>query len=87
MALETTPEELYDFILENAEELDGQLVCRASIIAELKKRGDPTPGATRTALVKELQSRGLVTRLNVRGRWLVIDDDHPDYRAKTEPKP
>jgi hypothetical protein len=68
---------LYRFILDNAEEIDGQLVCRASLIAELRRRGVEFPGRVRKKLVKELTERGLVLRPHPRSTWLVVLDPNP----------
>ena len=72
-----TADELYSFILANAEEIDGQLVCRASLIAELRRRGVEFPGRVRKKLVKELTKRGLVLRPHPRSTWLVVQDPSP----------
>lgn len=73
-----TADQLYRFICKEAEEIDGQLICRASLIAELRRRGVETPGRVRKKLVvSELVDRGLVLRPHPRSRWLiVIDPDH-----------
>jgi hypothetical protein len=65
-------DELYSFILANAEEIDGELVCRASLIAELRRRGVKYPGRLRKRLVKELTQRGLVVRPHPRSTWLYV---------------
>lgn len=67
-----TADELYAFIRDNAEEIDGQLVCRASLIAELRRRGVEYPGRLRKKLVRELTERGLVVRPHPRSTWLYV---------------
>lgn len=67
-----TPESLYQFILENTEEIDGQLICRVSLIAELRRRGVSKPGPVRANLVRELTKQGLVVRPHPRSRWLIV---------------
>lgn len=69
-----TADELYSFICEQAEDIDGQLVCRASLIAELRRRRVEFPGRVRKKLVKELTERGLVLRPHPRSTWLVVID-------------
>lgn len=69
-----TGDELYGFILANAEEIDGQLVCRASLIAELRRQGVEYPGRVRKKLVRELTERGLVRRPHPRSTWLIVID-------------
>lgn len=66
--------DLYDFIREQAEEIDGRLVCRVSLVAELRRRGVEAPGRVRRRLVKELTDRGLVLRPHPRTSWLIITD-------------
>lgn len=67
-----TADDLYEFILANAEEIDGQLICRASLHAELLRRGIEKPQQLRIRLVRELEARGLVKRPHPRTRWLII---------------
>lgn len=68
-------DELYRFILANAEEIDGQLVCRAAIGPELRRRDAlQNRKRLRTRLVKELERRGVVTRPHPRSRWLIINE-------------
>lgn len=69
-----TADALYSFILANAEEIDGQLVCRASLIAELRRRDVENPGRVRAKLVRELSERGLVLRPHPRSSWLIVID-------------
>jgi hypothetical protein len=59
-----TAEELYPFIVANAEEIHGQLVCRASQMAELRRQCVQFPGRVRKRLVKELTERRLVLHGN-----------------------
>lgn len=67
-----TPEALYQFILENTQEIDGQLICRVSPIAELRRRGVKEPGAVRANLVRELTKQELVVRSHPRSSWLIV---------------
>jgi hypothetical protein len=67
-------DELYLLILANAEEVDGQTICRVSLSEELRRRGAERPWKVRAALVKELEARGLVFRPDPRSRQLVILD-------------
>lgn len=67
-----TADDLYAFIVRNAEEINGQLVCRASLMGELRRLGVPDRQQTRIRLVKELEARGLVKRINPRSRWLLV---------------
>lgn len=77
-----TSAQLYRFIAANAEEIDGQLVCRTSLIAELRRRGVEFPGRVRKKLVKELTERGLVHRPHPRSTWLIILDPNGDVEAR-----
>jgi hypothetical protein len=72
-----TEEELYAFIADNAEEVDGVLMCRASLWLYLQSRGvdERVRKKVRTTLVKELEARGRVRRENPRSRRLMILDD------------
>lgn len=69
-----TADELYAFILANAEEVDGQVVCRAFLAPELRRRGVPKPVRQhlRIRLVKELEARGLVKRVHPQSRTLIL---------------
>ena len=77
-----TADELYRFVLANAEEIDGQLVCRASLIAELRRRGVEFPGRVRARLVRELTERGLVLRPHPRSTSLIVLDLDGDVQTK-----
>lgn len=74
-----TADQLYRFICANAEEIDGQIICRASLWAELERLGiprGPERQQLRVRLVKELEARGLIERIHPRSRrLLVIDPD------------
>ena len=79
-----TPDELYAFIVANAEEIGGQLVCRASLAKELVRRGiEPASKRQqlRIRLVRELEARGLVKRPHPRSRWLIITGEPASARA------
>ena len=65
-------EDLYEFIRDHAEEVDGAWLCRASLIAYLRACGVENPKNLRTRLVKELTRQGLVERRNPRSRRLYI---------------
>jgi hypothetical protein len=69
-----TADELYGFILANAEEIDGVLICRVSLIEELRARGIDRSQQVRVALVKELERRGLVRRPHPRSRSLILTE-------------
>jgi hypothetical protein len=72
---EITADELYEFICANAEEIEGQLICRQSLWAELGRRGiprGPTRQQLRMRLVKQLEARGLIKRIHPRSRYLVV---------------
>lgn len=72
-----TADQLYRFICENAEEIDGEIMCRASLWAELERRGipqGPERQRLRVRLVKELQARGLIQRAHPRSRRLLLID-------------
>jgi hypothetical protein len=57
----TDVEDLHRFILANAEEIDGQLVCRTPIAPWLRERNAPgNRKVLRASLVRELEQRGLV---------------------------
>lgn len=75
MKSEVTASQLYEFVLENAEEVDGHRRCRASLYQCLKNRGIEHPKNLRTELVKELERAGLVQRENPRSRRLLILGD------------
>jgi transposase InsO family protein len=77
-------DELYRFILANAEEIGGQTICRASLAVELRRRGVERPWVTRARLVRELEARGLVFRPDPRSRELIILD--PPDPADCTPK-
>ncbi len=79
-----TADQLYRFIETNTEEIDGQAICRASLVQELTRLGiEPATvrQQLRIRLVKELEARGLVKRVNPRSRWLVVLN--PDRHAPT----
>jgi hypothetical protein len=76
-----TADELYSFIVANTEDIDGELICRASLIAELRRRGVEYPGRVRKQLVRELTQRGLVLRPHPRSTWLIVLD--PKRSANT----
>jgi len=67
-----TADALLAFIRANVEQIGGRLVCRASVFEELRRRGVERPKRVRTALVKELERRGLVNRPDPRSRWLIL---------------
>ena len=68
-----TADELYRFILENAEKIDGRLVCRVSLAAELRKRGvKEGRQQLRFKLVRELEAQGLIKRAHPQSGHLVI---------------
>lgn len=70
-----TADELYEFICANAEEIDGEIMCGASLWEELARRGvplGPVRRRLRTQLVKELEDKGLIKRVHPRSRFLVI---------------
>lgn len=91
MPVRVTAKELYKHILENAEELDGDRICRVSLIAYLRKRGVAKPGQVRKKLVKALEHQGLVKRKHPRSVYLyLLTEDQPPQRpsaAKTLGKP
>jgi hypothetical protein len=80
-----TANQLYRFICANAEEIDGEIICRASLWAELERRGiprGPERQQLRVRLVKELEARGLVKRIHPRSRrLLVLDTSRADPTA------
>lgn len=82
MVKSVTADELYLFICEQVEEIDGQLICRASLIAELRRRGVESPGRVRRKLVRELSERGLVHRPYPRSTSLIVLDPDGDVRIK-----
>lgn len=82
MVKSITAHELYRFICEQVEEIDGQLVCRASLIAELRSRGVEFPGRVRKKLIRELTERGLVHRPHPRSTSLIVLDPDGDVRTK-----
>jgi hypothetical protein len=69
-----TPEELYDFILDHEEFIDGRRVCRTPLAPYLRSRGYEAPGLRRhrNTLVKQLEGKGLVEREHPRSGWLYI---------------
>lgn len=80
-----TGPQLYEFILQNAEELDGHRLCRVSLIAHLRSLGVPEPGKVREDLVRELTRRGLVKRKHPRSIHLyILTDDQP--KPKSAPR-
>lgn len=70
--MDVTADQLYRFIVANAEEIDGRLVCRASLIAYLRERGVHKPGRLRKHLVRELENAGLIKRKHPRSTHLYI---------------
>jgi len=73
-----TAEELYEYILQNAEELDGKRIFRASLIAYLRSRGVKKAQGLRIRLVKELEARKLIKREHPRSiRIEILTDDQP----------
>lgn len=75
-----TADQLYEFICANAEEIDGEVICRASLWAELERRGipgGPERQQLRVRLVKELEVRGLIERIHPRSRRLRLIDPDP----------
>lgn len=82
MARTVTASELYQFILQNAEELHGHRICRVSLIAYLRNRGVPKPGQVRKRLVRELENQGLVKRKHPRSIHLyILTEDQPESRG------
>lgn len=79
-----TADQLYRFICANAEEIDGEVICRASLWAELERRGIPTAGRERQKLrghlVKELEARGLIKRTHPRSRRLLLINPEPELQ-------
>jgi hypothetical protein len=75
MVKSLTADELYAFICANAEEIDGEIICRASLWAELERLGIPRGPARqqlRVRLVKELEAQGLIRRIHPRSRRLLL---------------
>ena len=70
--VQVSAETLYEFIRDHAEEVDGEWLCRASLIGYLRACGVENPKNLRTRLVKELTRQGLVERRNPRSRRLYI---------------
>lgn len=84
-----TADELYEFICANAEEIDGEVICRASLWAELERRGiprGPERQQLRVRLVKELEARGLIQRLHPRSRRLLLIDPDPKFLHRVRKK-
>lgn len=72
---DVTAAELWHWILDHAEEVDGRLVCREPIWGYLGERGVPVGHgrqAMRARLVKELTAEGKVIREHPRSGWLFI---------------
>ncbi len=70
-----TADQLYRFICANAEEVNGEVICRASLWAELDRLGipeGPERQQLRVRLVKELEARGLIKRAHPRSRRLLL---------------
>jgi hypothetical protein len=68
-------DDLYRFILENAEEREGQMICRVPTGPWLRTK--QTRGNRRLArakLIKELEERGLVTRPHPQSGWVIVND-------------
>jgi hypothetical protein len=54
-----TADQLYRFICANVEEIDGEVICRASLWAELERQGiprGPEQQQLRVRLVKEIDT-------------------------------
>jgi hypothetical protein len=80
-SVSVTADELYSFICANAEEIDGEVICRASLWAELERRGiprGPERQQLRVRLVKELEARGLLKRTHPRSRRLLLINPDPE---------
>jgi hypothetical protein len=70
-----TPEELWVWIRDRTEDVDGRLVCRTPIWGYLESRGvepDWRRRKLRTALVKELEAQGRVSRPHPQSGWLYV---------------
>lgn len=82
MAPTVSASELYQFILQNAEELHGHRICRVSLIAYLRNRGVPKPGQVRKRLVRDLENQGLIKRKHPRSIHVyILTDDQPTRSA------
>lgn len=76
---------VYEFLLEHAETVDGKLVCDAPIYPWLMKRLSldiRQVKGVRTAVVKELDRRGLVQRPNPRKVRVIILDSGPTGQGR-----
>lgn len=81
--LDVTAEELWVWILDHTEEIDGQLVCRTPLWGYLEERGieEPSPRQImRARLVKELEAQGRVKREYPQSGWLYILDPPTGFR-------
>jgi hypothetical protein len=84
-----TADQLYRFICANAEEIDGEVICRVSLWAELERRGiprGPERQQLRVRLVKELEARGLIRRLHPRSRRLLLINPDPELLQRVKKK-
>lgn len=73
-----TAEQLYNYILENAEELDGKRICRVSLIQYLRTHGVKKAQGVRIRLVKELEAKKVIKREHPRSiRIEILTDDQP----------
>jgi hypothetical protein len=70
-----TAEELWLWILDNAETVDGVRMCRQPIWGYLEARGvDEHRAKVRLDLVRELEAQGLVERPYPQSKRLIIPD-------------
>ena len=78
---DVTADELWRWILDHTEEIDGDLVCRASIWGYLEERGVyEGRQRVRKSLVKKLTAEGKVVREVPQSGWLYVLDPPKGFR-------